>query len=170
MAQARVRLGFVSAAHLHTRGLLRSALECAEAEVVGLAEPDDELRELFAREFSGLTVFRTAEELYDKSHPKAIVTCADNRSAATVVADAAARGVHVMKEKPMAADLLLADRMATTAARGNIRLMVNWPPTGSRRCTMPRHWLTRAPSARFGRSTIAPAMRARRRIMPAAIR
>lgn len=127
MVQGRIRLGFVSAAHLHTRGLLRSALECAEAEVVGLAEPDDELRELFAHEFSGVTVFRSAEELYDKVRPQAIVTCADNRSAMHVVADAAARGVHVMKEKPMAADLLLADRMATTAARGGIRLMVNWP-------------------------------------------
>ncbi|HEV7216234.1 MAG TPA: Gfo/Idh/MocA family oxidoreductase [Chloroflexota bacterium] len=128
MVEGRIRLGFVSAAHLHTRGLLRSALECAEAEVVGLAEPDDELRELFAREFSGLSVYRTADELFDSARPQAIVTCADNRSAANVVADAASRGVHVMKEKPMAADLLLADRMATAAVRGGIRLMVNWPP------------------------------------------
>jgi predicted dehydrogenase len=32
-----------------------------------------------------------------------------------------------MKEKPMAADLALAERMATTAARAGIRLMINWP-------------------------------------------
>ncbi len=127
MADRRIRLGFVSAAHLHLRGLLRNAYECAEAEVVGLAEPDDELREFFAREFSGLAVYRTAEELYERGRPEAIVTCADNRACADVVAEAAARGVHVMKEKPMAADLELADRMATTAARAGIRLMVNWP-------------------------------------------
>jgi predicted dehydrogenase len=59
--------------------------------------------------------------------PQAIVTCADNRRAAAVVAEAAARGVHVMKEKPMAATLGLADEMATTAARHGVRLMVNWP-------------------------------------------
>ena len=34
--QARVRLGFVSADHLHFRGLLRAALECATADVVGM--------------------------------------------------------------------------------------------------------------------------------------
>jgi len=42
------------------------------------------------------------DELYDAGHPEAIVTCADNRAAVDVVADAARRGVHVMKEKPMA--------------------------------------------------------------------
>jgi predicted dehydrogenase len=123
----RIKLGFVSAAHLHLRGLLQAALQCPEAEVVGLAEPDDELRTFFEKEFSGLAVYRTADELYERGKPEAIATCADNRAAADVVADAAARGVHVMKEKPMAADLTLAERMATTAARAGVRLMVNWP-------------------------------------------
>ncbi len=127
MADRRIRLGFVSAAHLHTRGLLQAAFECPEVEVVGLAEPDDELRNHFAQQHAGLSAYSTAEELYDRGRPEAIVTCADNRAAAEVVAEAAARGVHVMKEKPMAADLALAERMATTAARHGVRLMVNWP-------------------------------------------
>jgi predicted dehydrogenase len=127
MPDRRLRLGFVSAAHLHARSLLPAALECPEAEVVGLAEPDDELRGFYAQQHAGLAVYRTAEELYERGRPEAIVTCADNRASADVVAEAAARGVHVMKEKPMAADLALAERMATTAARHGVRLMVNWP-------------------------------------------
>ncbi len=127
MSERRIRLGIVSAAHLHTEGLLRAALEAPEAEVVGLAEPDDELRNWLGGRLSGLTTYRSAEELYDKGRPEAIITCADNRSAADVVAEAAARGVHVMKEKPMAADLEVADRMATTCARRGVRLMINWP-------------------------------------------
>lgn len=127
MTNRRIRLGFVSAAHLHCRGLLQSAFDCPEAEVVGLAEPDAELRGFFASEFPSLAVFASADELYERARPEAIITCADNRAAAEVVAEAAARGVHVMKEKPMAANLALANRMATTAARAGIRLMVNWP-------------------------------------------
>lgn len=127
MADHRLRLGMVSAAHLHARGLMRDALECPEADVVGLAEPNDELRNYFSQLYPGLTVFRSAAELYDVAHPEAIITCADNRTGADIVIDAARRGMHVMKEKPMAADLTLAEKMSVAAARGGIRLMINWP-------------------------------------------
>ena len=93
---------------------------------MGLAEADDELRSYYAQQYPHLPVYQTSAELYDRGRPEAIITCADNQSAADVVADAARRGVHVMKEKPMAATLTLADRMLTAAARGHVRLMVNW--------------------------------------------
>ncbi len=127
MADGKLRLGFVSAAHLHTRGLLRAAYDCPQAEIVGLAEPDEALRSHLAGQFPGLAVYAGAAELYERGRPQAIVTCADNRAAAGVVAEAAARGVHIMKEKPLAADLQLAEGMLIAAARGGVRLMVNWP-------------------------------------------
>lgn len=126
-ATARIRLAFVGGEHLHFGGLLRSALESPTAEVVGAVIFDDELRQHFARQQPEVTMYASAEELYDKANPEAIVTCADNRRAADVVAEAARRGCHIMKEKPMAADLALAEQMATTAARHGVRLMVNWP-------------------------------------------
>jgi predicted dehydrogenase len=128
---ARLRLAIVDASHLHMRNLIRQAIECPEIEFVGFSCDDAELREHYAREHSGVATFATAEELYDRGKPQAIITCADNLHAADVVADAAARGVHVMKEKPMAASLALAERMATSAARGGVRLMVNWPTNWS---------------------------------------
>jgi len=127
VAERKIRLGFVSAAHLHLGGLLKSAYEAGTAEIVGLAEPDAELRNFHAQRYPGLAAYATAEELYERGKPEAIITCADNLAAADVVADAAERGVHVMKEKPMAANLALADKMATTVARKGVRLMVNWP-------------------------------------------
>jgi predicted dehydrogenase len=127
MAQRRLRIGVVSAAHLHTRGLVAAALACREAEVVGLAEPDDELRAYFAAQFPSLAVFATADEFYERARPEAIITGATNQDALMVVTEAAGRGVHVMKEKPMAANLALAEQMATAAARHGVRLMVNWP-------------------------------------------
>lgn len=46
---------------------------------------------------------------------------------ADVVELCAARGIHVMVEKPMAATLEQADRMLAAALQGGVRLMVNWP-------------------------------------------
>ena len=126
-ARERIRLGFDGGEHLHFRGLLASALASPTAEVVGIAVPDDELRGYFEQQHPEVPAFANSDEFYEKAQPEAIITCADNRRAADVVTEAAERGVHVMKEKPMAADVRLADQMATTAARHGIRLMVNWP-------------------------------------------
>src|SRR5262249_28125301 len=128
---ARIRLGLVDASHLHFRGLIKAALECPTAEVVGMAIEDREQRAYYAAAHPSVPAFATAEELYDRGRPQAILTCADNRRAAEVVADAAARGLHVMKEKPMAATLGLADQMATAATRAGVRLMINWPTNWS---------------------------------------
>jgi len=131
MPDQKIRLAFVGGEHLHFGGLLKSALASPTAEVVGVSIADDELREFFQKQNTGLAMFATAEELYDRAKPQAIITCADNARAAAVVAAAAERGVHIMKEKPMAATLALAEQMATTAARHDVRLMVNWPTNWS---------------------------------------
>ena len=123
----RIRLAFVGGEHLHFRGLIKSALESPTAEVVGYSIQDDELRSHFEHVHAGVPAYSCADELYEKARPEAIITCADNERAAEVVEDAAQRGVHVMKEKPMAATLELAERMETVAERHGVRLMVNWP-------------------------------------------
>lgn len=123
----RIRLAFVGGEHLHFGGLLEAALASPTAEVVGISIADTELRKHFADRFPDVPAFPDDAQLYDRTDPMAIVTCADNRRAADVVDEAAARELHIMKEKPMAADLKLAERMATTAERHGVRLMVNWP-------------------------------------------
>jgi predicted dehydrogenase len=123
----KIRLGFVRGDHLHTNDLLKKALATPTAEVVGATFHDDELRAWYAKEYPDLTIYDTDEALYDGAKPDAIVTCANNRDAADVITDAAKRGIHVMKEKPMAASLAIAEQMATTAGRYGTRLMINWP-------------------------------------------
>ncbi len=126
-----IRLGFVNGDHLHFDGLLKHAFASPTADVVGAVIDDAELRAYFAEEYPDLRMFDSAEDLYDTTDPQAIVTCANNRDAADIIEDAARRGVHVMKEKPMAATLAIAEQMATTAARHGTRLMINWPTNWS---------------------------------------
>lgn len=123
----KIRLAFDGGEHRHFEGLLTSALAAPSAEVAGMAIADDELRQWFARAYPEVPAFAASDELYDATSPEAIVTCADNARGAEVVRQAAARGVHVMKEKPMAASLALAEQMTATAAKHGVRLMINWP-------------------------------------------
>ena len=122
-----IRLGYVGGAHLHFGGLLAAGLASPTADVVGMVIEDDELRGAMQVLHPDVPVFLTAEDLYDEAAPEAIVTCATNRQAPEILADAAGRGIHVMKEKPMAATLADAEEIMATAARYGIRLMVNWP-------------------------------------------
>ena len=96
--ESKIRLGFVSADHLHFPGLLRAALECHTAEVVGMVVDDPEHRAFLAGRFSGVTAYATADELYERARPQAIVTTRNNRDAVVVVKEAAERGVHIMSD------------------------------------------------------------------------
>jgi predicted dehydrogenase len=126
-----IRLGFVRGDHLHTNDLLKTALASSTAEVVGATFHDDELRAWYTEQYPDLAIFDSDEAFYEATNPDAIVTCANNRDAAEVVTAAAQRGIHVMKEKPMAASLAIAEQMATTAGRYGTRLMINWPTNWS---------------------------------------
>ena len=127
MTMRRIRVAFDGGEHLHFGGLLAAARAAPSADVVGMAMADDELRQWFSGAHPEVPAFADADELYESVGPEAVITCADNARGAEAVARAAARGVHVMKEKPMAATLALAEEMATTAARCGVRLMINWP-------------------------------------------
>ena len=127
MAEGKIRLGFVNADHLHFGGVMQAALEVPWAEVVGMVVDDEELQAWAKAQFPSVPLFTDPDEFYDTAKPQAIATCADNFSSIDIVADAAERGVHVMKEKPMAASLAIADEMLVTANRAGTRLMINWP-------------------------------------------
>ncbi|MBU6289135.1 MAG: Gfo/Idh/MocA family oxidoreductase [Chloroflexi bacterium] len=127
----RVRVGFASAEHLHFSALMRAALECNTADVVGMSIADAEHRAFLADRFPSVPVFETDTDLFDRGQPEAIVTTHNNRDAVEVVCEAARRGIHVMKEKPMASTLAGADRMVAACSRHGVRLMVNWPTNWS---------------------------------------
>ncbi|MBM3458778.1 MAG: Gfo/Idh/MocA family oxidoreductase, partial [Armatimonadetes bacterium] len=61
-----------------------------------------------------------------------IVTVAlDNRGTVEVVEAAAAHGVHVLSEKPMASTLAGADAMLAACRKARVELMINWPTAWS---------------------------------------
>ena len=122
----KLRIGFASAEHLHFSTLMREALECSAAEVVGMSVEDAEHRAFLSDRFPTVPVFSSDRHLFDQAQPEAIVTTRNNRDAVEVVCEAARRGLHVMKEKPMASTLAGADKMIAACSLHGVRLMVNW--------------------------------------------
>ncbi len=126
MSEARIRIGVAGLHHDHLWSNLEELLALPGVNVVGGADPYDALRERFAGR-TGAPVYEDPLELLDTGAPEAVLVFGDNRWSAEWATEAAKRGIHVLIEKPMAADLDGAEALFRTARENAVRLMVNWP-------------------------------------------
>jgi predicted dehydrogenase len=128
MATSRIRVGVLGLTHDHVWSNLDQLVQLADAELVGAAEPDQVLRDRFRTRYGDRLTVADYGQLLDGRHDlQAVFIFADNRASAELGAHAAARGLHVMLEKPMAAELAQADRLLAAARRAGTHLMINWP-------------------------------------------
>jgi len=65
--------------------------------------------------------------MLDSEQLDAVYMFSDNAAAPELTEMATSRRLHLLVEKPMAADLAGADRMLADAQAANVRLLVNWP-------------------------------------------
>jgi predicted dehydrogenase len=120
------RIGVLGLSHDHVWDTLRELRQTGRGTLVAAADPHLELRDQVRQEH-GCAVYPDCEMLLDREQLDAVFIYADNASGADLTEQAAGRGLHVLIEKPMAADLRGADRMLAAARQNNVRLMVNWP-------------------------------------------
>jgi predicted dehydrogenase len=119
------RVGVLGLHHDHIWDNLPDLFESAHVELVGVADANLSLLDEAAK--YGCPGYLEYAELIEKEEPDAVLVYASNRGGAELAVDALRRGIHVMIEKPMAADVAGADGMLSAAAEGEARLMVNWP-------------------------------------------
>ena len=123
----KLRIGVLGLVHDHIWGVLNHLAEVDDAVLVGAADPHPELLQKF-RERTGCTkTYTVYDELLDTHELDAVFAYGTNRGTGELVALAAERGLHVMSEKPMASDLVVADDMLVAARKSGVLLMVNWP-------------------------------------------
>lgn len=128
MTTAKIRVGVLGLTHDHIWGNLDSLVKLDQAELVGVAEPDETLREKFRSRYGAKIISPDYAALLGGRHDlQAVFVFADNRTSAELGAQAAALGLHVMLEKPMAPNLALADALATAGQRYGVQVMINWP-------------------------------------------
>ena len=125
---APLRVGIVGLVHGHVHGFLEQSKRRQEIEIVGIAEPDAELRSKAAARynFPRTILFSSLEEMLAKAHPQAVLVYTNTFDHRHVVEICAQHGVHVIMEKPLAVSLDDALVIQRAAQAGKIHVLVNY--------------------------------------------
>jgi len=126
-AMARLNVGVLGLSHDHVWGNLRALHAGERGRLVAAAEPDPALRDRMRALDGGVSLHDSFDALLERRDLDAVLVFSDNRMSAELGAQALARGLPVMIEKPMAADLPGARALRAAARRVGGLLMVNWP-------------------------------------------
>src|SRR5206468_4250583 len=104
-AMARLNVGVLGLSHDHVWGNLAALRAGDHGRLVAAAEPDSRLRERLRSLDGGVAVHESFDALLERRDLDAVFVFSDNRASAELGARALGRGLPVMLEKPMAADL-----------------------------------------------------------------
>lgn len=102
------------------------------AEIVAVCDVDEAKAREFAARFGIPRTYSEPEETLDAQKPDFVDIVTKPDSHLQLATLAAERGIHVLCQKPLAADYAEAKRLVETCERHNVRLMVNenwrWQP------------------------------------------
>ena len=130
-AGEKLRVGVVGLVHGHVRGFLNQALKRPDIEVVGIAEPDESLRQRYAADYH-LPLdrfFAQIDDMIEKAKPETIVLYTSTYGHRAAVEGCARHHLDVMMEKPLAVSNDDAKAIQNAAVRGKIQVLVNYETT-----------------------------------------
>ncbi len=127
-----VRVAIAGLVHGHVTGFMRQLQSrAADMELVGVFEPDAALRQAFRGRY-GIAedrMFASLDDLLQRAKPEAVAAFSSTRDHRPIVEAAAAHGVHVMVEKPLAVSVKDARAIEAAAAKGRIHVITNYETT-----------------------------------------
>jgi predicted dehydrogenase len=134
------RVGVIGFAHMHVNELVDRFAATGRSPIVACADTTPRTPSLTTVEGSrranlkralGLVsaprLYEDYRELIAAERLDIAIVCPENARHGEVAEAAAAHGVHIVTEKPMAASLAEAERMAAAAKKAGVTLAVNWP-------------------------------------------
>lgn len=130
-ASKPVRVAIAGLVHGHVTGFMRQLGGRTDVELVGVYEPDAALRDAFRarHEIPPDRMFGSLAALLEKVKPEAVAAFSSTKDHRPIVEAAAARGVHVMVEKPLAVSVADARAIEAAAAKGRIHVITNYETT-----------------------------------------
>jgi predicted dehydrogenase len=129
---APVRVAIAGLVHGHVTGFMRQLQgRTGDMELVGVYEPDAALRKAFSERYKlpDDRMFASLDELLQRVKPAAVAAFSSTRDHRPIVEAAAARGVHVMVEKPLAVSVDDARAIERAASKGKIHVITNYETT-----------------------------------------
>lgn len=119
-----LRLGLISAAHVHAPSYAWCAARLDRANFVGLWDDDAQRGSAFVERHGG-EYFEDLNALFDSCD--AVVVAAENTRHAPLAQRAAKAGKHILCEKPLATTMEDAEAMVEAAERAGVVLMTAFP-------------------------------------------
>lgn len=128
---APLKIGIVGLVHGHVHGFLRDAMMREDIEVVGVVEEDAALLKAYGDRYKVPTEIRynSLNEMLDAAVPEAVTVFTNTFDHKAVVEESAAKGVHVMMEKPLAVNMQHAMAIQKAAKDHGIHVLVNYETT-----------------------------------------
>ena len=129
--KAPLRIGVVGLVHGHVEGFFQHNLQRSDIQIVGVAEPNQQLFSRYAGQFSldPKLYYANLEEMLQRAHLQAVLVYTSTYDHRDVVEICARHGVHVMMEKPLAVTYADARAIAAAAQAGKIHVLVNYETT-----------------------------------------
>jgi predicted dehydrogenase len=119
---APVGVAILGCAHTpHAWSYARALVELPQAQLLGLYDPSQQQAESLIRDF-GAPYYSDAVELVELAAVDAVVVCSETADHHRLVEMAAARGRHVLCEKPLATTLADACAMVSACAAAGVQL------------------------------------------------
>ncbi len=116
-----VRLGLIGMGLIGTPHA-RTLQKVEECDLVAVADIDEKYRE--PAEKLGANFYRDYQEMITKENLQGVIIATPNHLHAPMGIACAERGLHLLVEKPIALDLVEADRLVDAARRNNVRILV----------------------------------------------
>jgi predicted dehydrogenase len=121
------RVGVACLSHDHVWGELHNWRHLENVEMVAGGDDEPHLLAELKQKHDVPRVYDSWQEMLEKEELDIIQAAGGNNEGADIVEAAAAKGIHVISEKPMAATLEQAERMLAAAQKAGILLLINWP-------------------------------------------
>jgi predicted dehydrogenase len=130
-AKGPVRFAIIGLEHDHAAGFIPRAKDRKDIQLVGIVEPRADLVSRYAKryELAGSLFFSSLDELLSKTNIQAVATFTSTFDHRRVVEMCAAKGIHVMMEKPLAVSMEHARAIEAAAKKGGIQVIVNYETT-----------------------------------------
>jgi predicted dehydrogenase len=120
-----LRIGILSFAHLHAEAYIHNLRAVPDVDMIGIADDNTERGRYFADHF-GARLFESTEALLADS-PDGVIVCSENARHRPLVEQTAARGIHVLCEKPLATTVEDARAIVEVCRRAGVTLMTAFP-------------------------------------------
>jgi len=129
--QPPVRVAIIGLEHGHVTGFLHAFPQQHDAELVGIVDPNSDLRAKYEQQFhlEHALFYPTLDALLAQQHPQALLVYTSIGEHRRIIEQAAAHHLDVMVEKPLTLSLADALAIRRTAREHKIHVLVNYETT-----------------------------------------